>query len=348
MQGSSQSLFEICVSSSVLCLWSGISNSPINGAQAGYGVGALIAVFISKPFVKYSRLFNSHSNSSTMVVNETKIVSSVDITLQVPYSIAGLIGVLVSLAFIFAQYFESKNTERLDKIMENDIEVKENNLSNQVEKYKTNIIKSKAVITFLLIILAMSIGGFSIVFVNFLLTYATQGPAKLSIATYFKTQTLFWIFNIFGRVTASFVAYRVDVLFFFFILILSNFICLFLYAMPYFNSIKEIYFIIIVILSLFSAPVIPSFYMMLKYIMGHVSSILIALFGISMAAGAIAGQYITGYLLDEFKPSPNWFNYTDATSVYIIPIIVLVNVFVSFFVLIILIIVFKNMKKNKL
>ena len=54
MQGSSQSLFEICVSSSVLCLWSGISNSPINGAQAGYGVGALIAVFISKPFVKFN------------------------------------------------------------------------------------------------------------------------------------------------------------------------------------------------------------------------------------------------------------------------------------------------------
>ena len=101
-------------------------------------------------------------------------------------------------------------------------------------------------------------------------------------------------------------------------------------------------------LTTFNAPVIPSVYMILKYVMGHVSSVLIALFGIGMAAGAISAQYVTSYLLDEFKPSPNWFNYTDATSVYIIPIIVLVNVFVSFFVLIILIIVFKNMKKNKL
>ena len=100
-------------------------------------------------------------------------------------------------------------------------------------------------------------------------------------------------------------------------------------------------------LATFNAPVIPSVYMILKYIMGHVSSVLIALFGIGMAVGAISAQYFTGYLLDEFKPNPNWFSYTDATSTYIIPIIILVNVSVSLLILIILIIIFKYLNKKK-
>jgi hypothetical protein len=291
---------------------------------------------------------------------------SSDINLQVPYSIAGFIGVVISIAFVFAQYFESNNTKRFNKYTKNQIKNEEaeklneisvkkfgksNRLSNLIfndENYYSKIFKSKLLLTILLVILSMSIGGFSIVLVNFLLTYTTKGPAKLPIATYFKIQILFWIFNVVGRLIASVVAFKLDTLLFFFILLISNFICILFYAIPYFNSVKISYFIIMIPLATFNAPVIPSVYMILKYIMGHVTSVLIALFGIGMATGAISAQYFTGYLLDEFKPNLNWFGYTDATSTYIIPIIILVNVSVSLLILIILIIVFKYLNKKKI
>ena len=59
-----------------------------------------------------------------------------------------------------------------------------------------------------------------------------------------------------------------------------------------------------------------------------------------MAIGAISAQYLTSFLLDEFKPSPNWFSYTDATSSYIIPLIILINISLSFLIFMVAIIVF--------
>ncbi len=308
--------------------------------------------------------YNQSLKNQQIKILQNETMSS-DINLQIPYSIAGFIGVVVSIAFVFAQYFESKNTKRFNKYTKNQIENKEAEKLNEIsikkigksnrlsklifndENYDSKIFKSKILFTILLVILSMSIGGFSIVLVNFMLTYTTNGPAKLPIATYFKIQILFWIFNVVGRLIASVVAYKLDTLLFFFILLISNFICILFYAIPYFNSVKISYFIIMIPLATFNAPVIPSVYMILKYIMGHVSSVLIALFGIGMAVGAISAQYFTGYLLDEFKPNPNWFSYTDATSTYIIPIIILVNVSVSLLILIILIIIFKYLNKKK-
>ena len=364
-QGISQALFDICVNGAIIKLWSGKSKSPINGAQAGYGIGALVAVFISRPFVKFNPPLeiNQYNNS---FANQTS--NSSNILLHVPYSVAGLIGVLVSVAFVVAQYFEFKNTKRFNQsrqakvqseetvqLNENKIQLVEigklKKLSSLVfndKIYDAQIFKSKLLLTTLSIILAMSIGGFSIVLVNFMLPYITKGPAKLTISSFYKIQMLFWIFNTIGRLIASFVAYKLDTLLFFFLLISCNFICILLYAIPYFNTMPKFYFIIIGPLAAFNAPLIPSIFMVINHMMGHVSSVLIAIFGIGLATGAISAQYFTGFLLDEFKPNLNWLNYTDTNSVYIIPFIILANVSVSFILIISLILVFNNVKSKLL
>ena len=369
-QGVSQALFDICVSGAILRLWSGISNSPINGAQAGYGVGALIATFLSKPFVKFNPIIISDKQNSTFVTNQTlMMVESSDITLQIPYSLAAAVGLLLAIAFVFAQYFETINTMKFNKkkIRDeiNEIEDLNANKSEATKKaggildkfnnlifndvhYESNVFKSKSILTLLTVILAMSIGGFSIILVNFMITFTTKGPAKLPLNSYFSIQVLFWIFIVVGRLLASLVAYKLNTLVYFFTLILLNLACIALYAIPYFNSIQKFYLFIIIPLSLFNAPVIPSIFMVLKHIMGKVSSILISLSGIGLAIGAISAQYLTSFILDKFEPKPDWLGYKNATSVYTIPIIVLFNVMVSVLVFFLLVLVYNFYKrKNK-
>jgi MFS family permease len=268
-----------------------------------------------------------------------------------------LIGLVVSIAFVFAQYYESKNTKKFIRTIKKS-EIKEteklneakieklgrlNRLSNLIfndENYDPKVFKSKLATTFLLTILAMGIGGYSILLANFMLTYTTKGPAKLSINTFFYIQMLFWIFTVFGRLLASIIAYKLHTIVYFLTLIMLNMICVVLFSIPFFNSKPIFYWIIIIPLSAFNGPIIPSSLMLIKYFNGHVSSFIIAILGIGMATGAIAAQYLTSFLLDEFKTSPNWFTYTDATSSYIIPIIILINISLSFLILILSIIVF--------
>ena len=370
-QGISHALFDICMNGAVLNLWNGISNSPINGVQAGYGIGALIAVFISKPFVKYSKNNNRTTNSTNLISalrNETIVPSLPNITLQVPYTVAGFIGILISVAFVIAQYYESKNVKRQNRKSQVSIKIEEieklndNKLESTLEKpeksnyisnlifndkiYDAKVFKSKLLLTTLLIFLAMSIGGFSIILANFMLTYTTKGPAKLSLNSFFLIQMLFWVFNVVGRLLASVVAYKLNTLVYFFVLIILNFTCISLYSIPQLNSTTIFYWLIIIPLSTVNGPIIPSTMMVLKHVMGQVSSVLIAIFGIGLAIGAVSVQYLTSFLLDEFEPNPNWLSYKDATSVYIIPIIILINVSVSFIVLIVLIIVFNSLNKK--
>ncbi len=323
---------------------------------------------MSKPFVKFNPTFSSINQTQfdNYTVSNSTIIQSSDITLHVPYSLAGTSGVVVFILFIIAQYYETKNTKNLTlKLDEAKSEEKEelNKKGSNVEMSRLDkisyllfndkhhepaVFTAKVVETVLFVILCMTIGGFSIVLGNFMLTFITKGPAKLPLDTFFKIQMLFWIFNVFGRLLASVIAFKLNTLLYFFILILLNFICIFLYTIPYLNSMPVFYWFITIPLATVSGPVIPSTIMVAKHIMKQVSSVLISLFGVGLAIGAISIQYLTGFLLDEFIPDSNLFGYNDATSAYIIPIIILISVSVSFLVYLVLILVYKRFKyKNR-
>ena len=342
-------------------LWSGISNSPLSGAQAGYGVGALLAVFLSKSFVKFNPATMISETNATLA-NQSTILKSSDITLQIPYSLAGLCAFLIFIAFLFAQYFETKNSNKFNRDIKGAMEENEglnikrlnSNKINRLNKlsflifndsnYTAKVFNAKLLLTVFSFMLAISIGAFSIVFGNFLLTYTTKGPAKLSLQSYFTIQKMFWVFSVTGRLVASIVAFKINTLVYFLLLIFSNLVCIFFYMIPYFNSIPKFYWIIIVPLSTFNGPLIPSAIMVFEYVLQHLSSMFIAVFAIGAAIGAISAQYITSFLLDEFKPDANWFFYNDATSAYIIPTIIFFTISICFLIYLLLLIVFKFLK----
>ena len=105
VQGLATALYDLGGNHIVLKLWDGISSSPINAMHSGYGIGALIAVQLAKPFIKFDPLQSvkdaekvKNSNQSSFVfANNTDPVdlqigneiNPNDIQIGIPFSISG-------------------------------------------------------------------------------------------------------------------------------------------------------------------------------------------------------------------------------------------------------------------
>lgn len=359
LQGAAQASLDVCVNGEALRLWSGISNSPISIILAGYGIGALVVVFIAKPFVKFNPILNAISDNNN--ITNTSSIKQSDIKLHIPFTIAGLFGLLIVCGFMISFYYttklnkandtqlESKKPQENSEMIANDdddnhLNVKltktakffmiifDENSSNNKER------AAKVIKSLLLFILCVCVGGYTIVLSAFRLTYLTTGPGRIPMNKYFIIEMLYWLFFVIGRLVTTIVAFKMNSLIFFTILILLNLLASFLYALPLLNVIQVFYWFIIAILAFLNGPLIPTCIMVAKHIMVKINSVLLALFALAMSIGAIFYQYLTGYLLDKFKPDEYWFGYIEPTSVYIIPIILFSSIALStFFYLLIVI-----------
>ncbi len=114
----------------MLALWAGITSSPINAMHAGYGIGAIIAVQLSKPFIKFNP-FDELSNSK---------LKSNDVSLQIPYSIGASIGMLLAALFVIAQVIETRNNKLFEKKMSNQLKplASSENKDYELKKIKEN------------------------------------------------------------------------------------------------------------------------------------------------------------------------------------------------------------------
>ena len=56
IQGLGTATYDLGGNHVILKLWDGVSSSPINALHAGFGVGALIALEIAKPVIKFQPL----------------------------------------------------------------------------------------------------------------------------------------------------------------------------------------------------------------------------------------------------------------------------------------------------
>jgi hypothetical protein len=50
----------------------------------------------------------------------------------------------------------------------------------------------------------------------------------------------------------------------------------------------------------------------------------VSIFCIGLGVGSLGSTYLTGYILDAFRPSQFWFGYQNPTSHYAIPLILTV------------------------
>jgi hypothetical protein len=208
--------------------------------HAGYGIGAMLIVQLLKPFLKFNpQEATSLSDNSTSNVTESdnlttpnisrKTISS-DIQLQIPYSVAGIVGVVTIVIFIVAQFFEFKQVKKSD---EYNFNVEETPLKDMKNKNATiersgfsNYIFGRYVESnrnlcimlielFILFTIFMAVMAFNMVLTAYMLTYATKGPAKFERSDFLTIQTLFWIIFIIGRFSAALIGFKLDSFYFF-------------------------------------------------------------------------------------------------------------------------------------
>ena len=294
----------------------------------------------------FSQIKRDDKTNITFYANE---ITSDEIKLVVPYSTAGCFGLFVAIGFICLHYIEKKAHIVLKKpndaesdLIKNKIpetliaDDQQNKSLNYLNKllFGTIFISKKVfyIKVFQLILLTLlSVILCSFVSINsaYMLSYTTRGPAKFSIESFFVLQILFWIFYLISRLITSFVAYRFNNAIFFLALLILNLSLSILYAIPYLNSIQKYCWLLITLLAFSTGPILPSCFMIAKYIFLNISAIILSIISIGMSIGFITSQYMTGYLLDQLKLDSNWFGYTDATSFYIIPYILVSYIFIA-------------------
>jgi MFS family permease len=354
----------------ILRLWHGISSSPISGTYGSYGIGAIVAAQLAKPFIKFNPL-ESHFNETANITgnstsNSTKIILPEEIQLQVPYGCGVILGALVTIGLLVSQYYELKELKNV-KLHQNKQQatliVKEQKtltkrdaptdkvyLAGVQKIFFLNVLyKNMSVFIiflqiFLLCIMFISVYAF-LILNNFLLTFFTKGPAKLEVSVFISIYTVFWLFFISGRLLSVFIAYKMNSFVFYGTVISLSFVSVGLFVFPFFNSkILPIYFILAFI-GLVNGPLQPACFMLASKIIGDVKSVVVALFCTSFNLGAMLSQVSSGYILDNFKPEPDWFLYTDATSIYILPFLLFSYVALNFTVFIISVLIFRFSEK---
>jgi hypothetical protein len=334
--------------------------------HSGYGIGAIIAVQLLKPFIRFDPMktyliknidFINQSSTTNYTVNEWTTAD--DIQLSVPYWLGCLVGLFVLICFILAQYFENRNSRKLVEKKKDQMLVKSSantlsiakastrikcvflqNLLFKDIRYQGNAVFIAYTQIILLFMLFVGVMAFWNVQSVFMLTLLTKGPAKFNVDDYMKLQTAIWLFFILGRLLATFLAYKLNPFLFYSSLLFSALVCQLLFCMPYLNSSRLFCWIILNTLALFAGPMVPSGFMIARQVLTSINSYLVSFFLVGLILGAIMSQYVAARLLDTLKLPTNWLNYTNvSSSVYVIPYITIfsLSIGILFFILVLII-----------
>jgi FHS family Na+ dependent glucose MFS transporter 1 len=359
IQGIGIGIYDIGGNQIILRLWSGISNSPVNAMHSGYGIGAIFAVQILKFYIKFDPLMKIDESvqNSTLNHRNLKLITTDDIDLAVPYTFGGLFGIAIVIAFLIAQYFENNALKKYAEKDHSSMPLNEPSCvlhDNRVESMQKIIFGKKfkdstsflivSLIAILIFFLFMFANGTITIVNTFMLTYLTNGPAKFNVAIFIQLQTLYWIFFIFGRLGAAFLGFKMNSLIFFLILVLIELFFIILYCVPFFNSNQTFYWFLIPILGAILGPLVPSCFMVPKYLFKNINAFLLSIFFIGIGFGNMISQYITGVILDKFIIENNLFYYTNPTSTYLIPFIALAFILICTILYLIIIFFYKNFR----
>ena len=345
--------------------------------HAGYGIGAMLIVQLLKPFLKFNPkessdralLLNSSSNSSifldksanSTLFNETSSITSSAIQLQIPYSIAGIVGAVTIIIFTIAQFFEFKQVKKSAQYnIADETPLKNMNVRQNTNRKKgfhlTEIIFGRyiestkdTIIMFIELIILfnvfMAVMAFNMVLTSYMLTYATKGPAKFARNDFLTIQTLFWIIFIVGRFSAALIGFKLNSFYFFTFLSLLNGVFSVILSTKL-NEIQASYWFTILAIGFTNGPLIPSAFAVAKYVFVKTNALLVSIFCIGLGIGSLGSTYLTGYLLDVFKPKDLWLGYKNPQSAYAIPLILVTISVYNIAVTIIALIVYRAFKDS--
>ena len=376
LQGFGNALYDVGGNKILLDLWKGISNSPVNAMHAGYGIGALLAVQIIKPFIQFDPLsattkdLQQANNNTTNLLNQALSTSETNTTslqIRIPFWISAFMGLSIAILFILAQLFEIRNHRKYEKaqgthlkstlldksaaIYSVQTEIEESAGNNFLDKLFFGQKKYKTypkIYMYSQIILATSLlfylQGYSTLISRFTLTYLTLGPAKLSINSYTNLQTLYWITFVVSRFSAAFIAFKLNPLVFVFILTFVNTLTSSFLLIPYFTHFELFYWIVLAIKGVTSGPCIPSIFMVAKHVMRDYNSFIISIFSIGLGAGPLIFQQLTGIILDTLKPpqTESFLGFGQFNSTYFIGHLIFASSALSFAAFLLIVLIYKK------
>ena len=367
----------------ILNLWSQVSDSPINAMHAGYGVGSIFAIYIARPFISFDPLKNNQTllllHNSTTTTNELggeELLSpDTHINLRTPYWCIASVALVIGVLFVVAQYFEHTTSKRYEKnmkilILMEDFDIQEQSSSvaaaaaasehdSSMKLSRFNILAQSllfadkmyrgSALAYMLaqiglfVVLFLFLQGQNTVIIRFMLTYLTLGPAKLDIDQFVAMQSLFWSFFVVGRLLAAYLAFKTDVVVFFFALLFVDVLLSFMFVVPWLASHVLFFWLAVPMLGLVSGPLLPSGLMIAKSMLNF-NSFVLSLFIVGMGVGGVLFQQLTGYLLDTLRPTSTWMGFADASvnSAYVMPILVFAASLFSFLLFIPIYAVYKR------
>ena len=192
--------------------------------------------------------------------------------------------------------------------------------------------------------MSLFIRAFFLVFNSYTLTYFTKGPAKIPLDQFEILQTLFYVFFTGSRILSAFISHKMNPLVFFFFLLLTCLSVSILFVLPFFNSMQGFYWFFVCASGLTVGPLYPSLFVVAKYMLRSLNSFQICILCISDVLGELLAVQVTSILLDYFHPSEHWLQYNNATSVYVIPLILLFLNMALFSIYILSILLYKRFK----
>lgn len=364
IQGVASSLYDLGGNYAILSLWKGISNSPINAMHAGYGIGAMLSVQISKPFIKFDPMSKyrttTNNNSTTMVTYE----STVDLT--APYWICSCVAIITSLLFLVFQYIEMTKYSRPKSTSDekNPTEfklmyVEESTVATT--KNRTNFFKRlmfgdkcphegkslayMLVQIGLITMVLFCLQGFLTIISKFMLTYLTTGPAKMTIDEFTNLQSTFWLIFIVSRVLATFIAYNLSEcasLVFVVVLLFLNTLASFLFMVPYLAQFKLFFVVNLAMIGLVSSPTHPCMFMIARHVLDDFNSFVISVFSLGLGLSSVVFQQLIGDLLDLLPNREHFLGFDNFNSSYIIAHILFVPAFLSLALFLLIVLIYKK------
>ncbi len=278
--------------------------------HAGYGIGGLLAVQISKPFIKF--------DSKTLNTTTHQLVPD-DISIKTPYFIAATTGLVLIAFFVLAQLVETRNRKayltRINKNSQENASLNQKQQQDQVKNetsfienlfFSGKVFKGKALCYMytqisLITIMFFFLAGYISIISKFLLTYLTKGPAQMTIEAYTTVQTLYWTFYVLARFATAILAFRINPVVFLGILFLANtVVCGLFLVVPYLSGSVILYWIGTVSMGITSGPMHPASFMAAKKLLVDYNMFTMSVFSIGLAIGGILFQETVGRLLDYY------------------------------------------------
>ena len=382
LSGLGNALYDVGGNHIILRLWKGISDSPVNAMHGGYGLGALLAVQIAKPFIQFNPM-SIGTNGTVEVTSENTYISSnrsssleeklnmLELKVSVAYWITVSIGILIAFSFFIAQFAEIRNRKKYAKsnrfvkiklitepnqirkasdceykLNQDEENLKPNNFFQRIlfgERRYSSAATMYMLIQILLITIAMLyFNGYFALIGKYMLIYITMGPSKQSVETYRRLITFYYATFSCSRLLASFVAFKLNTLVFMILLVSLNLVASSFFIVPYFHNFELFYWLVFALKGITSGPCIPSMYMLARYVLRDFNSFVISVFAIGLGAGPLIMQQLAGYTLDKMPSHSEFLGFNDFTSKYFIAYLLFIPSALAFVTILLIILIFKK------